>query len=246
MPLRTKKSSGLPNLFELTVEESFFTKDPGYMSGESLLIGWKGPTEAREDGIAADTDQSPIYFSCGKGWESHDGGETAEHPKEDFFHDSSVYGKVIAAAGEELLDASGEVIKLDVAELVAANGDEPREAKMWVGGKFLMERRQFDYGKLGVKEHLIPVEFLGMVGGSKSAAPSDAKAKAAAAKAKAAAKKKGGGLREQVEQIAKESEEYSVFYERALEVDGITDDDDLLTEVVDESDEGLYAKVKAG
>lgn len=229
--------SGLLENFIITVEESYFTTDARYNSGETLLLRWKGHAVDADTGeqvlFGKDEDEEvgEVSFPCGGGWLTNDGGETAEHDSgraKKGFNKNSAYGKVIDRAlgdfnlGQVLMDRG-----------------RPQEAKVWVGLKFLMKYEETDYGgEIGKRSRLMPVSFEGEADGG-AAVPSTA----AAPTTETANVPSNQVLEDQVKAIAAASSTHSEFLDKALEVEGVSDDPVLLERVVDEA--GLYAEVKA-
>ncbi|MCL6558025.1 MAG: hypothetical protein K6U74_04335 [Firmicutes bacterium] len=235
--------SGLPDDFNLTITEAWFAKDARYKDGEVLLLHWQGTVE--KDGEEEEL-ENPIIFPCGSGWDSYDGGKTAEHEKgRKRFIGSSVYGRLIDRCVKDL----------GMMDLMLKRGD-PKAAKVWVGLKFHLKREKIEFGsKLEPIERLMPDKFLGEVRSGKLTPPKGTKTKAepkpepepepeekTEAKAESSDKKKKL-LLAKLQAIAKKAETFEEFYEKAVEIEGVTDDEEILAQVIDE-EAGIYVQVK--
>jgi len=235
--------SGLPDDFDLTVREAWFAKDARYKDGEVLLLHWQGAVE--KDGEEEEL-ETPIIFPCGSGWNSYDGGKTAEHEKgRKRFINSSIYGRLIDRCVKDL----------GMMDLMLRRGD-PRVAKVWEGLKFHLKREKIEFGsKLEPIERLMPDKFLGEVKGGKL---TPAKATAARPKQETKPKEEAEAKEETVagsddkkrklllaklKAEAKKAASFDEFYEKAVEIEGVTDDEEILAQVIDE-EAGIYAQAK--
>jgi hypothetical protein len=115
--------TGLLTDYEGEVIEAWFTTDPKYNDGKTLLFVMKMKTDD------ADNPEWEERYGCGPDWGSYDGGETAEHPKGDTkrFNKNSQYGHLIDKA-----------LECGAGEALASRGT-PRSAKVWVGTKWFFE-----------------------------------------------------------------------------------------------------------
>lgn len=228
--------------FEGPVVEAWFATNAQYQSGEIPMLHLKVATPDAEDGFET------IEFPTGRGWESLDGGKTVQRvdPKTKArFHNSTWMGLFIDRCVRDETDGG-----LGIAKVLAGRG-EATEAKVWEGLAFAFERQEHTFGKdKETKEpikasRVMPVKFLGEQAGQAvaGAAPAeDVAAKIAAAKAKAAGNG-GGGLRDQLVALAKQHDTHAAFVDAAIAVEGVTADDALLAEVVEEGK--LYAQARA-
>lgn len=240
--------SGLPDDFNLTVTRSWFAKDARYKDGEVLLLHWEGTVE--KDGEEEEL-ETPIIFPCGSGWESYDGGKTAEHEKgRKRFIGSSIYGRLIERCTKEL----------GMMDLMLKRG-APTTAAVWEGLKFHMKREKIEFGsKLEPIERLMPDKFLGEVKGGKLTPPKGTKTKAetkpepaepepepkpeekTGAKAEFGDKKKKL-LLAKLQAIAKRSDSFEQFYDEAINLEEVVNDEEILAMVIDEEN-GIYVQAK--
>jgi len=240
--------SGLPDDFNLTVTDAWFAKDARYKDGEVLLLHWHGTVE--KDGEEEEL-ETPIIFPCGSGWDSYDGGKTAEHEKgRKRFISSSIYGRLIDRCVKDL----------GMMDLMIKRGD-PKTAKVWKGLKFHLKREKIEFGsKLEPIERLMPDKFLGEAGKSapakEAAKPKQETKEEAAVESgeEAAARsreeatagsddKKRKLLLAKLKAEAKKAASFEEFYEKAVEIEGVTDDEEILAQVIDE-EAGIYAQTK--
>lgn len=250
--LRTEVASGLPDSMILNITESYFTRDPNYNKGQTLVLCWKGEVEEAMSGgepVETDLDEHPILFPCGDGWDTFDDGQTAEHDRgRKMFTDRSAIGMLIDQAA----------VTLDVAEALLSNApadgvEAGRQAAIWQGFKFLLERQEFDYGIN--KQTNQPMKASRLMPTKVLASPGDSKGKKAAAKP--AAKKEestesestGGGLLAGLDAkmaaklkvaFSKAAGDEGKFADNAIEVDGVAENADLIAAV---SDGSLFAEL---
>ena len=241
--------AGLLNDFDFTVTKAFFAPDQGYMNGDQTMLQLEGTTDDPEQPT------THLWFSCGNGWESRDGGKTVDHPQKTknskkFFNQASWMHRLLNRCIEEL----------DLYDVLKARGSV-FSAAPWVGLSFHMNMEEVDFGgNIGVKTHLMPTAFLGADSKAAAAAPAPkteaaapktgqtAAEKLAAKKAEreAAAASNGGGasLRDQVVAIFTEETDFATAQEKASQLPGIDADDELVMSILEEG--GLWAEVKAG
>ena len=239
-PLDTwSTSTGLLDDFEFEVTKAWFARSAEYQNGEILILHLEGKTDS------PDTPTTTETYPCGRGWESLDGGKTARHesgaPRQ--FNKATAIGRLIDRCVKDL----------GMAEVLAGRG-QATEAKVWEGLKFHIKREEETFtikGETRTTNRPLPQAFLGVAGGettTKDAASGsggdDKAAKIAAAKAKAAAKNGGGSaLEDQLKALAREHPTHEAFVDAAMDLPGVTDDDDLLQRVIDEA--GLYAEARS-
>ncbi len=238
---------GLIDDFDFTITNAFFAPDASYMEGTQTLLHWEGTTDD------PDNAEYSMFWGLGKGWNSPDGGKTIVHESDKadkFFNENSLIWRVINRCLEDF----------GLREVLAAKGS-PLEAKVWPGLTFHMKREEMSYGK-GIEPtvRLMPVSFVGggTSGGTGGAAKASGTTKKAAsstgtktaaeklaeAKAKAEAKKAGGGsLADQLKALAAQHDEFESFQLAAMEVDGVTDDEELMNQIL-VPDEGIWAEAK--
>jgi hypothetical protein len=257
-------TSGLLDHQEGVIESAWFATSADYQDGQVLMLNFK---VAAEDG-----DEYEVSYPCGKGWESTDGGKTAhdEGGKQGrLFHKRSLMGILIDhlvssedKPGPQIL---GGKPGLGLAETLQKRG-EAYEAKTYEGLRFFWEGIELDFGinretkERMTTERTFPTKFLGVgpeggkvkqksvakvVEGDERPADDDKAAKVAAAKAKAASKANGngGGLREQLVELAKNTSTHAEFIDQAMDLEGVIDDEDLMAEIVEET--ALYAEARA-
>lgn len=167
-----------------------------------------------------DTPETIISYPVGSGWESNDGGKTVDG--KDKFNKQSWYGRFIDACVKEL----------GLGSTLAKRGN-PKAASTWLGLSFQMKEKEFNYGgEIGVKSRLMPVKFLGEGG----AAPAATAAPVVEIPAE---------LDKTLRDLVAASSDHGAFVAEAMKVPDVSSNADLLSQVVDAGDTGLYAKVKA-
>lgn len=214
---RTKDSwdtdSGLPDDFDFYITGASFGYRDEYMNGEVALLIW--------DGESPDEDTVSIIWPCGSGWEVTKGGDEVEHPKRTRFVKTSLVGRLIGRVIDEL--------KVDMRSRGPAT-----KAGVWKGLGFHMRREEIEYGsgileeRGGKTSHLMPVAVL-----EKPAEKKVEKAPAAEAKPDLTEKKLAA--------LAKKLDREE-FQKRAMDMEDVVANDDLMGQVLDDSDEGYWAK----
>ena len=235
--------SGLTENYVLTVEDAYFTTDARYNSGESLLLKWKGHAVDADSGEPVlfgrdeDEEEVEVSFPVGKNWDTNDGGKTAESSAgRGKFNQNSRYGKVINRSLAKKGDGG-----FDIGHILQDRG-RPQQADVWKGLKFLMKYEETNYGgDIGVKSALMPVKFMGEADGA--AGGSSATPAATGETTGAAASSSNKALVARLTKLAKESESHSAFVDKALDIEGVADDSDLLESVVEETK--FYSEARA-
>lgn len=243
--------SGVLENYILTVEDAWFTTDARYNNGETLLLKWKGHAVDAETGepvsFSEDEEEMEVSFPVGKTeqWSSPDGGKTAvKAGGRNKPHVNSAFGKVITRAlADEKTQVVDGVKGFGIGGLLQSRGASQTEAKIWVGLKFLMRNEETNYGgEIGTKGRIMPVAFEGEADGG--VAGSSATSTPRGETGTAAGGSSNKALEAKLTVLAKNSDSHSAFVDKALDIDGVADDEALLASVVDETN-GLYSKVKA-
>lgn len=234
--------TGLADDFEFAITDAAFLKSAEVKNGEQLFLSLTGDTD--------EYGEYEVRILCGPGWDSLDGGKTAKHEsgKPKRWNANTHMGLWIDRCMKPESEGG-----LDLRNVLASRGPG-NEAKVWVGLKFHMKQRQFGFKNNQTGEdvsysRLLPEAFLGEVGAANTAKPAASNSvadKVAAAKAKAAAAKNGSNgssLEDQLIKLAGEHNNHGDFVDAAMTIDGVADDDDLLTKVVDP--DGIYATARA-
>lgn len=237
-----QESSGGP--YEITVTKAWFGQhsqkflDAGGDPNE-LVLHWEGTTDREGQPImTADEGYHPSW-SFGSGWQTLDGGKTAKHANGGG-KVGGKYGKMITFA-VEAVDAAG--IAPDSADDPFAGDAHPTKADMWVGTKWLVERRlpknAQTEGQYKEKERDYPVKYLGRGGAAAPAGAATTTATVAAAPAAPAAG--GDALIEQLTTLA-QNLPWQAFQSAAFQIPGVSDRPDLVAELATEA--GFYTKVR--
>ena len=168
------------------------------------------------EGESPDEDVASIIWPCGSGWEVVEQGEKVQHPKRVRFVATSIIGKLINRVVKEL--------GVDMAARGVAT-----EASVWNNLGFHMRREELEYGagiledKGGKTTHLMPVAVL----------EKPAKKKATAVVQDLTGKK----LVALAKKLGREE-----FQKRAMDMEDVVASDDLMAQVLDDSDEGFWSK----
>lgn len=165
MPWETDQSSNFLSAFRGKVTDEYFSTDPKYNDGNTLLYIWQLEVlEVHQDGYEGEIPEPhTVSLTIGDGWETQDG-KTVEHTKnKDRFHASSLYGKLIDAIiasdpdydgpatgnyGKNAERTDGEDLEVDFGELakVLVDRGDPTEAEVFHDLVFDFVEILFDYG----------------------------------------------------------------------------------------------------
>ena len=225
-------SSGLVDKFTATIDAAKFVTDVNYRDGEVPMIQWTLVNIDNDEGVQID--EMTEKWSVGNGWMVVDNGAGVEREdgnKAKKFHKRTKYGMVITA----VMKMDGDALK------VLAERGSPTEAAVWEGMRFDFERQEVNGGpEIGTYEVIVPVKFHGVEGDKKAAKKPAAKKTAGNGSGDTAAKIR---LEVALKKLAKDATDYDEFLAQALELDGVTDNDELLAKVTDE--DGLFAEARA-
>lgn len=209
---------GFVESYEGTIEEARFDYDPEYRDGETPQLYLELDNVTTEEDVDLD-DTATLRFGVGNGWEVVDNGSAVERDdgKNKGFHPKTRVGILI-----------DRLIEIGAVEAIAARG-LPTEAKVWEGLRFRFERHTEDYGQIdgeNVKvDFMLPAELIGE-------------------ESKASSNGNGSGnkaVRAKLVKLAKNAASHDDFLDAALDIDGVTDDDELFAAVSDDSEAGFYA-----
>jgi hypothetical protein len=222
--------TGLLDEYTGTIVRSWFATDARYQDGAVILLHWEIQT------TDPDTPEVLEKFPVGGGWDSPDGGTSVVHEKgKQKFNKNSIYGKIVDRV------TSSDGVLHDVAAVVRGRG-RPTNASIWDGLTFQFKREEFDYGgDIGKKSRVMPIKFLG-----ENAQPALALAPSTTTEAPAPA---AAPVTSDVDPVvlakltnaAKASDSHQAFLDAAMEIDGVTTNNDLMAQLVDDSATGFYA-----
>jgi len=159
-----------------------------------------------------------MLLTCGKGWDTPDGGKTAEHPKSKNFNTRSSLGRVIDAIAK----IKGAVDRID---------GEPTEAASWVGQHYLWATENYTTtfgGEAKERYRWLPAALVG-------AAPKKSTAKAANGTPEGLTRADLAKLRK----LHKDAISHDAFVDAAYaEVDAVAADSEVEAFVLDEANWG--------
>jgi hypothetical protein len=214
-------SSGLPDDFDFHITGAAFGYRQEYMDGEVPLLIWEGESP--------DEDVESIIWPCGQGWEVVKEGAEVQHPKRNRFVKTSMMGKLISRVVNELgvdMRSRGLATRADV----------------WKGLGFHMKREEIEYGsgiledRGGKTTHLMPVAVLEKTRAKGKTAASEATSREAEAKSeKSSSELTMKKLAALATRLSREE-----WQKKAMDMPDVVENDDLLSRVLDDSEEGLY------
>jgi len=219
---------GLPDDFDWWITKAEFGYLPEYtdQSGAQVpLLIWYGESP---DGVEIEH----IAWSLGKGWEPTKNGKEVKHQNnKDKFIKTSMYGRLIQRVHE---------LGVDMSQRGSA-----RVASVWEGLGFHMKREEIEFKGLledrgGKTTRLMPVKFLG----EKKAG----KAVSAPAKKEDTLQPKADDsdqIMKKLKAIAKVKSREE-FQKMAMDMPEVNDNPDLLMDVLDDSDNGFWARARRG
>jgi hypothetical protein len=209
--------SGLPDDFDFHITGASFGYRSEYMDGEVALLIWEGESP--------DEDVDSIIWPCGSGWEVVKGGAEVEHPKRTRFVKTSMMGKLI----DRVVNQLGVDMR---------NRGPATRADVWKGLGFHMRREEIEYGsgiledRGGKTTHLMPVAVLEKPTRGK---PKEVKMEEVETKPSAAALEKKLALL--ASKLSRED-----FQAKAMDMPEVVADDDLLGSILDDGEDGFWAK----
>ena len=216
--------SGLPDDFDFFITNAYFGFREEYQNGEAALLIWEGESP--------DEEVESIIWPIGKGWEVTNKGANVQHPRRTKFITSSMIGRLIERVVKEL--------KVDM----RSRGTHT-EAKPWIGLGFHMRREELSFGEGILEErggkttHLMPVSVLK---GGKAAAKSGKSAPAEQEEEnEAPAAVDNKALVDKLALLAKSLTQQK-FQTTAMNMAGVSEDGDLLADVLNDSDTGFWSR----
>lgn len=227
--------TGLLDSYDGTIQRAWFATDARYNDGNSIMLHWEIATND------PDVTETVEKFPVGGGWDSPDGGATVVNEKgKQKFNKASIYGKIV----ERVQAPDGSLH--DAFPVVKSRG-RAQQASVWEGLTFHFEREEFDYGgEIGKRSRTMPVAFLGEnAQASLSTSAPATTATAVAAAPEAATADVDPVVAAKLRNAAKESDSHTAFLDAAMAIDGVTTNDALLAQVVDDSPSGFYATARA-
>lgn len=229
---------GLPDDFDFKVLRSYFGFRDNYQDGTAPLLIWEGDSPDTEI-------TQPIIWPIGKKWNIEDEGARVEREgsaglsKEDYqkknkFVKSSIYGRLITRVTTEL--------GVDMNKYGPAT-----TGKTWVGLSFHLQREEISFGpgimeeKGGKTIHLMPTAFLGDSKKGKITAP--VKAALIAEKGVKTKTEPESMVSDAVISVKAKTLDRNNFMSWAAEAfEKKQIDEKALNELLDDSDEGYWAK----
>jgi hypothetical protein len=219
-------SSGLVEECDFYVDRARFGYRENYMQGTVPLLILEGHSP--------DSEVEEVVYPIGTGWRVVANGARIEHEsgEKKRIVRTSMYGRLISRVVEEL----GHEGLMD--------RGSPYEAKVWVGYGFHLRREKFEFkglereGRQVQTERLMPVQII--------RTPDEARSEAAPESGPAEDKVKASpALLATLIKLARSSDR-SEFQARALEVEGVVADQNLLADVLDDSETGFWARYHKG
>ena len=216
--------TGLLDEYQGTVTRAWFATDARYNDGNTVMLHLEIATNDQEFPEVTEK------FPCGSGWDSRDGGETIEHEAgKQKFNKNSIYGKIV----DRVTKPDG--VLHDAFTTIKGRG-RPTKAGIWEGLTFQFKREEFNYGgDIGTRSRVMPVKFLGENAQASTGADN---VKAETAPSSDIDPVVAAKLRKAASEAGSQQE----FVDAAMAIDGVVGDDDLLAQIVDDSDAGFYAQ----
>ena len=184
-----------------------------------------------------DQDLVTCVYSVGKGWETADGSSILNFkPQRVRFNSQTKAGRLV-----------DRIVELLGPDQAVSLGD-PKEAKTWVNlvMHIVVEEREYSFqGTTGITRDNLPTEiwlsekdYLASRGAGASVTGSK---KADEVRQKLAKTKTPTPLLAKLDGYAKTAQSHDEFMEKALTHDEVAEDDELVTQVTDDSPSGFYA-----
>lgn len=234
-------SSGLLEDADVVVRDAIFANDPEYDNGQTTFLQLDLLVKGDDGGEQVER------FSCGKNWETNDGGKTVvrEDGKDTTWNKNTkvarLLGGLVGIMGEDA--ACDKAIRARLDQFPAG----PYEAGFWKGLDVHVARETVHAGgEIGDYEVLVIDGFNGIEGGGKAAPAKRASKKAAAAAKPAASGGLTDAIKAKLDEIADASADHDSFMETALaEVPEASTDADVKAAVADNGEGSLWAEAVA-
>lgn len=243
-------STGLMEDFDFYITKAYFAPDQGYQKGEALLLQLHG-IAVSEGEVFPDHRE---IFSVGADWITTDNMRKIQSTKgAKGPNKNSMLGRLVLS----VVEISGS--------LMESRGDIT-DANVWTGTAWHFHINHIEFGRgLNAVDKNFPTAFIGVspdnwaTMNAQTQAPiptpapmsmpqplipdplAEAQAKVAAIQAQQAAQTNGLGLNSQLISIAKSSSSFDEFAAAAIDLPGVTSDNDLLVSVMDAEPGGFYA-----
>lgn len=206
---------GLSEAFEAAVVES------GEQAPNQIFLHWVGKTDLEDWPVLTEDGFHPSW-KVGPDWEIRDGGKSIEYVGSG----KARFRKSMGRLCDQVFEITESVANTDQDPFKEAH---PKDATAWIGTKWFMGEKHYDFNGGFKADDLMPLEYRG-----KGAVSAPAAAPAAAA---------SNGLREQVENLARSIPDYQTFQSAALQLPGVAADGALVAEIADKAK--LYDKVNS-
>lgn len=223
---------GLPDDFDFTITSAEFGYEENYKDQTGAMIPL-----LKLHGTSPDVEiDTAVTYSLGSGWEPTKGGKEIKNAQgKHVFTKTSMIGRLI----ERVTSKEPPGLGIDM----AARGSA-KIAAVWVGLSFHMKREEFEFKGLlqdkgGKSTRLMPVTFLGDKG--KGAGKAGTENKSAAGKGKAETGDVSSLVEKKLTMLAKKLDK-TEFQKKAMDMDEVVENDDLMTDVLDDSADGFWAR----
>lgn len=222
----TQYAYGPPPPFRFDVHSAEFNTDMRRKGAEDILhLVLDGtPYDLDTELPIEDWEEWKLELKCGNGWETLDGGKTAEHPKRNKPDGRTRWGIFInRIVTDNALKGLFRILR----ERGESNVAENYEGISIVLDQETSTFRNPDTGEVQKYGYYVPVDFLGEID---------------SVEGKERQVKKSQDIEEQLKKLALESDDHDTFQAEAMGL-GIKDSK-LLGDVMDDSEEGYYARTR--
>lgn len=251
---------GVPDDFDFAIVSSKFGYLENYNNAETALLIWEGDSP--------DEDANRIIWPCGKGWKVVDRGKRVEHTRRRGFVTQSIVGKMITRVVQELgvdMKSRGEPLEASVWEGLSFH--LKKETLDWGKDSGIAEEsggvttHLMPTAVVGKKGKAAPKKSKKDEDEDEEETPKVKKSKVKdedvedeeeeAPKAKKKAKDEDEDeddelavikIKSQLKKLAKEHDDREEFQKAAMDVPGVSENDDISSQVLDDSDDGFYAR----
>jgi hypothetical protein len=222
--------------FEFTVTDAWFGKSEAFEAAKegggppTIFCQWVGDVEGLEGVPNLTEDGFHPSFELAVDWDVINDGKSVKYVGSGKERFGKWYGRMVG----EVFDFTQDIPE---GQHPFDGDSHPRDAQNWVGTKWFMVDKEYDFGRLGKTNKLMPAKFLG----SGNAGSATVTAAATATPAGDA----NDGLRGTVEALAMAHTTYAEFQKAALAVPGVAQDTALVVQIADQTDNGIYATVRS-
>lgn len=223
--------------FDFVVTDAWFGTSEAFEKAvpgaNQIFMHWVGKTDIEDRPVLDEAGFHPSW-KLGPDWEVVDGGKSVKYVGSGKPRFGKSYGRLC----DEVIDITENIA--DTPEDPLGGDNHPRHAATWIGTKWHVDEKHYEFGSGMTSDELQPTAYLGREDiTNPTATPSAAPTAAGPAPSNGAP----GELVSQVENLARSLNDYQAFQSAALQIPGVAAHSDLVTDIA--NPDGLFARVNS-